>query len=98
MTVVFRWSHASGPDYDKRANLATPGLILDTMQPIQSQLDGKTYDSKAALRRTYKQAGVVEIGNDSSVMNPKPPKRPKVDRKAVANTVDKAFARAGFGA
>ena len=98
MTVIARWSHAPEPDRTKRSHLNSPGLILDTMQPIISQLDGKRYDSKAALRRTYKQAGVIEVGNDSSVTNPKPKSRPRVDRKAVSNIVDKAFAKAGFGA
>lgn len=98
MTVIARWSHAPHPDHTKRSDLKAPGLILDTMQEVRSQLDGKVYDSKAALRRTYKQAGVVEVGNDSSVTDPKPYKRPKLDRKAVSNSVEKAFAKAGFGA
>jgi ERCC4-type nuclease len=73
-------------------------LITDTMDAVRSQLDGRLYDSKSALRKRYKQAGVVEVGNDSSITNPRPFKRPKVDRKAVNDSVDKAFARAGFGA
>jgi ERCC4-type nuclease len=73
-------------------------LNLDTMGAIRSMSDGKIYDSKSALRKQYKQAGVVEVGDDKSVTNPMPFKRPKVDRKAVSNTVDKAFAQAGLGA
>lgn len=82
----------------KRSNLGCPMIVGDTMQPVQSMLDGKMYDSKSALRATYKAAGVVEVGNDSSVTAPKPRARPKPDRKAVKETVSKAFSRAGLGA
>jgi hypothetical protein len=77
---------------------AAPNFISDTMHAVQSQLDGKYYDSKAALRATYKAAGVVELGNDSSVMNPAPRAAFKVDGAAVRESVDKAFTRAGLGA
>lgn len=73
-----------------------PMLALDTMDPVQSQLDGRFYDSKAALRKTYKEAGVVEVGNDSSVLNPKPREKPKPDRKAIRESVGKALNRVGI--
>lgn len=82
----------------KRSSLPAPMLNLDTMAPVQSMLDGKMYDSKAALRATYKQAGVTEVGNDSSVMDPKPFKKPKPDKKAIKATVAKAFSQVGLGA
>ena len=67
-----------------RSDIAAPYLALDTMAPIKSMLDGKMYDSKAALRRTYKAAGVREIGNEvdaavkdaAAPKSPKPPARP----------------------
>jgi hypothetical protein len=68
------------------------------MGAVRSMTDGQMYDSKSALRKQYKRAGVVEVGNDSSITNPKPFRRPKADRKAISDSVDKAFARAGFGA
>lgn len=68
------------------------------MDPVKSMLDGKLYTSKAALRATYKAAGVTEVGNDSSIMSPKPFKKPKPDRKAIKAAVGKAFSRAGLGA
>lgn len=40
------------------------GVIDDTMAPVQSMVDGKKYDSKSALRRHYRAAGVYEVGND----------------------------------
>jgi len=82
----------------KRSDIPSPMLIADHMEPVQSQLDGKMYDSKAALRATYKQAGVVELGNDSSVVDPKPRPKVKADRKEIRKAVDTAFSRVGLGA
>lgn len=75
-----------------------PMLALDTMEPVQSMLDGKMYDSKAALRATYRAAGVTEVGNDPSIMNPKPFEKPKPDRKKIKEAVGRAFSQAGLGA
>lgn len=73
-------------------------IVSDTMAPVQSMLDGKMYDSKSALRTTYRQAGMVELGNDSSVINPTPMKPKRPTRKEVRASIDKAFSRAGLGA
>lgn len=78
----------------KRSNLKAPMLVRDGMEPVQSMLDGRMYDSKSALRATYKAAGVVEVGNDL----PKPRPRPRADRKAIKAAVRKAASRAGLGA
>ncbi len=75
----------------KRSNLPAPGLIMDTMEPVQSQLDGKFYDSKSHLRKTYREAGVQEVGNDPA--RHKPFVKPKPDRKAIRTSVEKAAAR-----
>lgn len=79
----------------KRSDLPAPRLASDVMDPVQSQLDGKMYDSKAALRRTYRAAGVVEVGNDPARLRPFV--RPKVDRKEIKQTVEKAIARFSRG-
>lgn len=73
-------------------------VIGDTMDPVQSQLDGKLYDSKSQLRATYKRAGVVEVGNDSSITAPKPTPRKRVNRRDVSKSVEQALSKAGFGA
>lgn len=86
------------PAAPAKSDLPAPMLIADTMDPVRSQLDGKYYDSKAALRSTYKAAGVVEVGNDSSVLDPKPFKKPKPKREDIKAAVGKAFSRAGLGA
>jgi hypothetical protein len=92
------WPHNCMSFNWNRSDLSAPMLICDTMEPVQSQLDGQMYDSKAKLRATYKQAGMVEVGNDSSVTDPKPFKRPKPKREEVKAAVGKAFSRAGLGA
>ena len=78
----------------KRSDLKAPMLIRDSCDPVQSMLDGKYYDSKSTLRRTYKQAGVTEVGNDK----PPPFKKPRPDRKAMKAAVRKAASRVGLGA
>lgn len=37
-------------------------LISDSMDPIKSMLDGRTYDSKSSLNRSYKERGYEETG------------------------------------
>lgn len=78
----------------KRSSLPAPMLLRDSMEPVQSMLDGKMYDSKAALRATYKRAGVIEVGNDI----PKPRPKYRTDRKAVKAAVRKAASKMGFSA
>lgn len=95
---VDAWPHNCLPERNmNRSSLAAPGFIRDSMEPVQSMLDGKMYDSKSALRATYKAAGVVEVGNDSSITDPKPFKKPKPDRQAIKASVHKAFSQAGLG-
>lgn len=50
-----------------QGELACPAVISDTMRPVQSMLDGQMYDSKSRLRRTYREGGVEEVGNDASI-------------------------------
>ena len=73
--------------------LAAPRVISDGMEPVQSMLDGQMYDSKAHLRSTYKQAGVTEVGNDSSIVAPKPYKKPPPPRAKIQEAVGKAVSR-----
>lgn len=78
------------------SDLPAPMLIVDTMAPVQSMLDGQMYDSKSALRATYKQAGVVEVGNDPQRFKPR--QKPKPDRQAIHAAVKRARSRLGYGA
>ena len=92
---------------DNRSDLAAPMVIRDGMDAVQSMLDGQMYESKSSLRRTYRQAGVVEVGNDSSYTDPEkvrsqaPNERKRLkqqSRKKVEAAVGKALSQAGFGA
>lgn len=92
------WPHKCMPTQEAApSHLAAPQIMSDTMVPVQSQLDGRLYDSKSKLRSTYRDAGVVEVGNDSSVTDPKR-RKPTFDRQGVRASVARAFSQAGFGA
>lgn len=81
----------------KRSNIPSPSVIVDTIEPFQSQIDGKMYDSKAAYRATLKPGGnpegkeYVEVGNDPA--RHKPFKRKPPDTKANVEAIKKAQAR-----
>jgi hypothetical protein len=71
-----------------RSDMPIPFVASDTMEPVQSMVDGKFYTSKAVLRASYKAAGVVEVGNDPARLRPKPKTAP--DRKAIRQSLQKA--------
>jgi len=98
MTVIYRISHAPEPALHARSVHGCPMVIADSMEPVQSMASGEWYTSKRAIRAEYKRLGMTEVGNDSSIINPKPFKKPKPDRKEIKAAVNKAFSRAGFGA
>lgn len=78
-----------------RSDLPAPRIASDVMDPVQSQADGKMYDSKSAIRRSYKVHGVEEIGNDPARLRPFV--RPKTDRRVIRDTIEKAKARVERG-
>lgn len=60
-----RWSGNCLPEYNwNRSELPSPQFISDTLPDIMNPLTGKPIDSKSALRKQYKAAGVEEIGNE----------------------------------
>lgn len=79
----------------KRSDLPFPRIMSDVMEPVQSMLDGKMYDSKSALRATYRANGCVEVGNDPSRLKPR--QKVKPDRRQIKTTLDKAEARFNRG-
>lgn len=81
--------------FPQRSSLPCPRLASDHMAPVQSMLDGRLYDSKSALRATYRAAGVTEVGNDPARLRPR--QKPKTNEKAVRDTVEKAAARYARG-
>jgi hypothetical protein len=76
---------ANLPDFDSNgkpyitAN-AAPNVISDIMPETRHMANGKNYDSKSEFRKATKAAGCVEVGNDSSFLNPKPRKNIELDR------------------
>ena len=76
-----------------RSGLPCPMVIRDSMDDIQSMADGRIYDSKSALRRSYTAEGnpqgrdYQEIGGTEI----EPAGRASVDKKAVRDAVDKAM-------
>lgn len=82
-----------------QGELCAPMIIADGMKPIQSMTDGKMYDSKSSLRKEYKRANVIEVGNDV----PMKKSDPSVSEKQLAKerrkgSVARALSKAGFGA
>jgi len=84
---------------ERAAPPAAPFTISDSQKPLQSMADGKIYDSKSEMRKGYKRAGVIEVGNDVQTKRAAPSRdereRKARDRKAAAA---RALSRAGFGA
>jgi len=72
----------------RRSDLPCPYLASDTMEPVQSMVDGQFYTSKAKMRASYRAAGVVEVGNDPARLKPKA--KPEPDHKAIRQSLKKA--------
>ena len=92
---------------DNRSDLAAPMIIRDSMDAVKSMLDGKMYDSKRSLRRTYRDAGVTEVGDDKSYTDPAQMRRQATSevkrqkqkqKQKIEAAVGTALSRAGFGA
>jgi hypothetical protein len=67
---VFFWNKETGefelvPPKPSICAVPAPFVISDEIiGGIESMVDGKIYDSKSALRRSYKEQGYIEKGND----------------------------------
>lgn len=82
-----------------QGQLCTPMIIKDGMKAVQSMTDGKMYDSKSALRKEYKRAGVIEVGNDVPTKQPQPTRDDKRRRREARKAaIGKALSYYGFGA
>ena len=76
-----------------RADLPTPMLIHGFVEPVKSMADGKYYSTKSALEASYKASGNPQ-GKDYDCIGDDPMptfKRPKSDRKATRDAVEKAI-------
>jgi hypothetical protein len=81
------------PGPPQRSDLPAPQVLSDQMESVQSQVTGKFYESKSALRAEYRATGHIEKGNDK-----RPPfKIPRSSRAEIRETVRKARARVDRG-
>jgi hypothetical protein len=74
-----------------RSTLPAPMVIGDAIE-VKSMADGAFYTSKAKLRRSCRELGYIEIGNEVQT----PPKRKRASKRDISDSVEKAFARAGM--
>ena len=76
-----------------RSGFPCPMVIRDSMDDIQSMADGRIYDSKSALRKSYTADGnpqgrdYQEIGGTEI----EPAGRAKVDKKGIRDALDRAM-------
>lgn len=76
-----------------RSGFPCPMVIRDSMDDIQSMADGRVYDSKSALRRSYTADGnpqgrdYQEIGGTEI----EPAGRASVDKKGIRDALDRAM-------
>lgn len=72
-------------EIDNRAiignQLVKMNIISDAMADTRHMANNKYYESKSEFRKATRAAGCIEVGNDSSVMNPKPRKPIQLDRR-----------------
>ena len=75
-----------------QGQLAAPQVIRDAqggLRGVQSMADGRHYDSKRAMRRHYREAGVLEVGDEAPTAKG-PIQRP--DRDKIAESVQRGVA------
>lgn len=94
-------------DYEERAfqrqcsqgQLSAPMVISDSQNAVQSMTNGVIYDSKSEMRKEYRRAGVIEVGNDVPTKRATPSRDERNQRKKARQaSVGKALSQAGFGA
>jgi hypothetical protein len=83
----------AGEPVAARSALPGPMVISDAVE-VKSMVDGAIYTSKSALRRSYRERGYVEVGNEE--MKPRP--KPRADRKGIKAAVRRAASQVGLGA
>lgn len=71
--------------------IPVPYFICDTMAPLEHPLTGQFLTSKRQFSQITRERGYEEVGNDPNRL--KPQVKPKPDRKAIKDAVQKAAAR-----
>ncbi len=90
------WSKELGTERKERivlprSSLPAPMVIGDAIE-VKSMADEEFYTSKAKLRRSYRELGYIEIGNEVQ----KPLTRKRASKSDISDSVEKAFARTGI--
>jgi hypothetical protein len=67
----------AGPRNEKLGN--STFVISDTMEPTRHMANGKMYDSKAEFRQATRDAGCIELGNETATLL-KPRQQIQLDR------------------
>lgn len=69
----FKWDAEKGclVPVEKPARVESHAVHTDEMEPMQSMADCKFYTSKSAYRRSLKEQGFIEVGNDVDGFKPK---------------------------
>ena len=82
-------------EVDNRAmignQVVTMNFISDHMADTRHMANNKMYSSKHEFRKATKAAGCIEVGNDKSVMNPKPRKLIELDRRQRRDDIRKSI-------
>lgn len=98
---AWQWDASRGREVYRRVRKEEPpkrgwGPRLVFMRDecdVVSMVDGRRYTSKSALRKSYREAGYVEVGNELDyVTTPPPPPEPQ----GVAESVEKALRATGL--
>lgn len=67
-------------------------IISDIMSETRHMATGKHHTSKSEFRKDTKASNCVEVGNDSSIMNPKPRQYIPLDRRQRRDDIKRAIA------
>lgn len=90
---ALEWDYYNSPD--NRAIIGNKvvelNFISDCMPETRHMCDGKHYTSKAAYRQATKANGCIEVGNDSSYLQPKTRTPIKLSRRERRESIKKAL-------
>ena len=79
--------------YSSARSNAAPYVHRDSMDPIVSMADGKTYDSKSLYRAGLRAAGCVEVGNDAAASRWQGMKEPGDPGRDIKRAIEQLRAR-----
>ena len=91
-----KYGHKSN-NYDlDEPEIRAPGYISDIMEPTRHMVNGKMYDSKSKFREATKDAGCIEIGNETKYLTS--PRKPiELSRAQRVDDIKRAIYQAKNG-